>query len=77
MSVAHNPTVAVVRAIDAALWVANREEQRLMERIESKSSSANKRFRALVELATFSRQIGIMLTDPALDLPINEPTCSE
>jgi hypothetical protein len=68
MSVARNPTAAVLRAIDAALWIAEREEQRLMERIESKHSSANRRFRALVELATFSRQIVIMLTDSALDM---------
>ena len=76
MSVARCPNVGVLRAIDAALWIADREEQRLMERIESKSSSATQRFRALVELTTFSRHIGIMLADSALkSLMNNDADC--
>ncbi len=67
MSVARKPNVAVVRAVDTALWIAERERQRLMERIESKSSSSNQRFRALIELASFSRQIVIMLADSPLE----------
>jgi hypothetical protein len=69
MSVARNPAVAVFRTVDTALWIAEREQQRLMERIESKSSSSNQRFQGLVELATFSRQIVIMLADSARELP--------
>jgi hypothetical protein len=69
MSVARDPAVTVLRAIDAALWMADREEQRLMERIESKRSASKLRFQALVELATFSRQIVIMLADSVVSLP--------
>lgn len=69
MSVACNPIDVVLRAIDAAMLIAARVELRLMKRIESKNSSANQRFRALVELATLSRQITIMLTDSAFELP--------
>ena len=55
MTIPRNPPAAVRRAIDTALWIAEREERSLIARIEAKDSSANQRFQALVELAIFSR----------------------
>jgi hypothetical protein len=66
MSVAGNPAAVILSTIDAALWIAEQEEQRLMKTTEAKSSSANERFRALIELATFSRQIN---TPPSNRMP--------
>jgi hypothetical protein len=71
MTVPRNPSAAALRAIDTALWIAGREERRLIARIEAKHSSANQRFQALVELAIFSRQIVTMLTGSAAELPVD------
>ena len=68
MSIARN-TVAVSRTVNTALWIAKQEQQRLMERIKSTNATANERFQALVELASFSRQIVIMLTETAREMP--------
>jgi hypothetical protein len=51
----------------------------LIARVESKDSSDNQRFQALVELAFFSRQIVIKLTDSAAESPVDSksPTTDE
>jgi hypothetical protein len=79
MTIPRNPPAAARRAIDTALWIAEREERSLIARIEAKDSSANQRFQALVELAIFSRQIVIMLTDSAAESPVDSesPTTDE
>lgn len=79
MTIPRNPPAAALRAIDTALWVAEREERSLIARIESKDSSTNQRFQALVELAIFSRQIVIMLTGSAAESPVDSksPTTDE
>jgi hypothetical protein len=79
LTIPRNPPAAALRAIDTALWVAEREERRLIARVESKDSSANQRFQAHVELAFFSRQIVIPLTDSAAESPVDSksPTTDE
>lgn len=79
MTIRHNTSAKVLRAIDTALWLADREERRLIARIEAEDSSINQRFEALVELAVFSRQIVIMLADSAAESPVNleSPTTDE
>jgi hypothetical protein len=74
-----NPPAAALRAIDTALWIVEREERRFIARIESEHSSDNQRFQALVELAFFSRQIVILLTDSAAESPVDSksPTTDE
>ena len=75
-TIPRNPPAAALRAIDTALWVAEREERRFIARIESEHSSDNQRFQAL---AIFSRQIVIMLTDSAAESPVDSksPTTDE
>jgi hypothetical protein len=68
MPILRNPPVSVT-AIDVAMWLAAREDKRLMAKLESPRSSANQRAQALFELAVLSRQLVLMLTDSILDLP--------
>jgi hypothetical protein len=67
MPILRNPPVSVT-AIDAAMWLAAREDKRLMARVESPRSSANQRAQALFELAVLS-QLVLMLIDSIVDLP--------
>jgi hypothetical protein len=68
MPILHNPPVSVT-AIDAAMWLAAREDKRLMARVESPRSSAKQRAQALFELAVFSRKLVLILTDSIVDPP--------
>ena len=74
MTIPRSSSAAVERAIDTALWIAQREERRLMARIASNGSSSNSRFQALVELAHFSRQVVLRLAgSKADDEPVDRP----
>jgi hypothetical protein len=68
MPILRNPPVSVT-AIDAAMWLAAREDKRLMARVESPRSSSKQRARALFELAVLSRQLVLILTDSIVDPP--------
>ena len=71
MTIPRNPPATALRAIDTALWLAEREERRLIAKIEAEDSTTNQRFEALVELAIFSRHIVIMLADSAAESPVD------